>query len=134
MAALKLARPAVAQRERVEEFYLRSRNRLRNRENHQFRTVIHPYAGALHLRALTTIGCRPMAGIPEARFMNVCDGSVRDEENLTWPSQGSTRPSLSSWPCCSSWSARWLDSLPEFSELAAARCWCRCSTSAFGWP
>src|SRR5690349_4163338 len=62
---------------RVDKFYLLSRNRLRNQENHQFRTAIHPYAGALHLRALTSIGCRPMAGIPEARFMYVCDGSVR---------------------------------------------------------
>jgi hypothetical protein len=43
------------------------------------RTVIHTYACALHLRALTTIARRLMAGIPEARFMNVCDGSVRQQ-------------------------------------------------------
>src|SRR5262245_37587422 len=28
------------------------------------------------------MGSRPMAGIPEARFMNVGDGSVRSQENL----------------------------------------------------
>jgi hypothetical protein len=64
---------------RVEQFYLRSRNRLRNQENTTLRTIIHLYAGALHLRPLTSVATRPMAGIPEARFMNVCDGSIRQQ-------------------------------------------------------
>ena len=32
------------------------------------------------MQALTTMGRRLMAGIPEARFMNVCDDSVRPKE------------------------------------------------------
>src|SRR5215510_10085946 len=100
MAALKVGGAAAAQRERVDKFYLRSRNRQRNQENHQMRMAVHTYTGPLHLQALTTIGRRLMAGIPEARFMNVCDGSVRHEENRRWPSQALALPSLSNWRCC----------------------------------
>jgi len=59
-----LAGSAAAQRERVDKFYLRSRNSQRNQENRLWRTIIHTYVGGLHLRTLTSAGSPPMAGIP----------------------------------------------------------------------
>jgi hypothetical protein len=80
---LRVGGAAAAQRNRVDEFYLLSRNSQRNEENRLLRMVVHTYGGALHLQALTANDAAPIAGIPEARFMNVCDGSVRPKENLT---------------------------------------------------
>jgi hypothetical protein len=68
----------------IEQFYLRTENRERNAENHQYRTGVHLYVsafagaitslrGGLRQRALTSMTVL-MAGIPEARFRNVQAG------------------------------------------------------------